>query len=177
MKLMDLITESKKKKFGCVMLYFDFPKIQELHNQIDEEDIYNDDKDDFGLEKKPHTTLLYGLHEGITDQHIIDVTNNHHFGTCSLTNVSLFETNPDYDVLKFDVDGDGLHECNSDLRKYPHTNDFPDYHPHLTIGYIKKGKGQKYVDKFKKLTYILIPQHIVYSKIDGNKTEHGINIK
>ena len=80
-------------------------------------------------------------------------------------------------MLKFDVDGDGLHECNSDLRKYPHTNDFPDYHPHLTIGYIKKGKGQKYVDKFKKLTYILIPQHIVYSKIDGNKTEHGINIK
>ena len=38
-------------------------------------------------------------------------------------------------------------------------------------------EGQKYVDKFKKLTYNLIPQHIVYSKIDGTKTEHGINIK
>jgi hypothetical protein len=43
-----------------------------------------------------------------------------------------------YDVLKFDVKREkSLFDCNKDLMKFPHTTDYPDYHPHLTISYLK----------------------------------------
>ena len=52
--------------YGCAMLYFDFPKMSEIHDQIDPSDIYEDDKDKtYGLEDEPHCTLLYGLHKEV----------------------------------------------------------------------------------------------------------------
>ena len=50
---------------------------------------------------------------------------------------------------QFDVKGDNLHDANEELKKYPFTSDYPDYHPHLTIGYLKPNKGKKYVDILK----------------------------
>ena len=51
---------------------------------------------------------------------------------------SLFE-NPKYDVLKFDVISPLLNKINKKLTKeLPYTSDFPDYHAHCTIAYIKK---------------------------------------
>jgi hypothetical protein len=60
------------------------------------------------------------------------------------------------------------------LVKLPHTTDYPDYHPHSTIAYLKKGKGEKYTDKLKGAEYIVNPSKIVYSKPDGNKIEKSI---
>lgn len=171
-KYMNLpINEEKDRKheYGCVMIYLKFPEIKELHKEIDEEDIYIDDEDDsFGLEKDPHTTLLFGLHDEVTTEDVKKVVNEFKFDECKVYNVSLFESEK-YDVLKFDVSGDNLTKCNKSLAKFPHTNDFPDYHPHLTIGYIKPGKGKKYVKKFKNNEFSLEPNHIVYSKPDGTK--------
>jgi 2'-5' RNA ligase len=36
-------------------------------------------------------------------------------------------------------------DINEKLSILPHTTDFPDYNPHITIAYVKKGKGKKYV--------------------------------
>ena len=52
--------DDKTYSYGCAMLYFDFPKMDELHKSIDEDDIYSEDG--HGLETEPHCTLLYGLH-------------------------------------------------------------------------------------------------------------------
>jgi hypothetical protein len=66
MSILNEITQPKYD-FGCVMLYFEFPEITFLHNMIDEKDIYTEEGDNsFGLEDEPHTTLLYGLHDGVT---------------------------------------------------------------------------------------------------------------
>lgn len=175
MKLMELITENHKYEYGCVMLYFDFPEMKSLHKKINVDDIHNPDGT-FGLETEPHTTLLFGLHPEVTDEDIKTVLSKHRFGSCQIRNASLFE-NPEYDVLKFDVNGEGLHECNSDLCKYPHTTNFPDYHPHLTIGYLKSGTGNKNAELFKNMMYSLTPQYAVYSKPDGSKTKFRINLK
>lgn len=171
-KLSDLVEgQNRKYEYGCAMLYFDFPQIGEIHQMISPDDLYIDELDpSFGLENEPHTTLLFGLHDNVSVDNVINVMNKYKFGPCNVHNASLFQ-NEKYDVLKFDVQGDGLHECNSELRQHPHTNSFPDYHPHLTIGYLKPGMGNKYVQQLKGKNYNLIPQYGVYSHPSGEKTK------
>lgn len=179
MKLMDVVKEdaAPKYEYGCVMLYFNFPEMEQMHRMINGDDVYTSDQDgSFGLETEPHTTLLFGLHPEVTDQDVANVLSKHYFSMCSINNASLFE-NPEYDVLKFDVNGDGLHECNSALSQYPHTTSFPDYHPHLTIGYLKSGTGSKHTELFSNMGYNLTPQYAVYSKPDGSKSKFKIKLK
>ena len=55
----EYLKEDTEYKYGCVMLYFKFPKMEELHNSIDSSDYEDEDS----LEDEPHCTLLYGLHD------------------------------------------------------------------------------------------------------------------
>jgi hypothetical protein len=159
---------------GCVMLYFDFPEMNDIHRSIDSNDLYEEDGDrTFGLENEPHVTLLYGLKKDVTPQEVKEILDQFNFNACKLHNVSLFEN--EYDVLKFDVDGDDLYEANKALCNLPYENSFPDYHPHATIGYLKKGAGKKYCDKMKGLEYELAPSHAIFSQPDGTKTQIAIN--
>lgn len=177
-KLMDLLKENLSSiySYGCVMLYFDFPELFKIQDYINSEDLYEEEGDNsYGLENEPHTTLLYGLHEEVSDNDVKNVLNNFTFSTCKVYDISTFN-NPKYDVLKFNVKGENLHKCNSELKQYPYTSDFPDYHPHLTVGYLQPGSGKKYVDKFKDIQFDLTPKYAVYSKPLGDKTKIKINI-
>lgn len=188
-----MVNEDKKKDtekrydYGCVMLFFDFPKIDEMHDKIDEDDIY--EEDGHGLETEPHCTLLYGLHdEEIEDGDVFDTVLkklDDEDIKLTLFNASLFEN--EYDVLKFDVkenieddkkystDNDVLYNINKELtKKFPFTTDYPDYHPHCTIAYLNKGKGKKYVKVFKGEEFEVVPKKIVYSKSNGDKIERKI---
>ncbi len=171
------VNENSKSTYdyGCAMVYFDFPTINELHSQIDEEDLYTEEGDKtYGLEDEPHATLLYGIHsDEIQDNEIIDKLKETDIGKIILHNASLFE-NDKYDVLKLDAFNGKLHELNDKLKEFPFTSDYPDYHPHTTIAYIKKGKGKKYVDKFKGNHFEVFPSKYVYSKPDGSKLEEKI---
>lgn len=175
-KLLDLLKEKKQAyEYGCVMLYFNFPEMNKIHDVINHDDVYIEEGDrSFGLEDKPHCTLLYGLHDGVTTEEVKKVLDNYTYTTLKAHNASLFE-NPDYDVLKFDIKGDNIHETNKDLQQYPFTSNFPDYHPHMTIAYLKPGTGKRYVKMLKKFEYDLVPQYAVYSKPNGDKDK--INIK
>lgn len=63
--------------------------------------------------------------------------------------ISLFE-NEKFDVLKFDVESEDLIEMNRVVSASFACNDSCSiYHPHATIAYLKKGKGEKYVNLFK----------------------------
>jgi len=162
--------------YGCAMVYFDFPQMQEFHSEIDLDDVYTEEGDrSFGLEDEPHTTLLYGLHSNeIDDDTVMDICRSQPIGPLMLVNASLFE-NENYDVLKFDVQNSALYEINAKLCELPHTTNFPDYHPHATIGYLKSGMGKKYVEKFNNKTYEVNPNKIVYSKPGGDRIEEAWN--
>ena len=172
-KLTDLLKENDATphSYGCVMLYFNFPEINKIHNVIRPDHVFNDETDPtFGLETEPHTTLLYGLHPEVTIDNVKDVLKNYDYSHCDIYNPSLFE-NEKYDVLKYDVNGKNLHETNKHLREYPFTSDFPDYHPHLTVAYLKKGLGKKYAKILENSKYKLKPTHAVYLQYNGIKTK------
>jgi 2'-5' RNA ligase len=168
-----LITEKKEEKYeyGCAMLYFDFPEINKVHEAIDPNDLYEEEEDrTYGIEEEPHTTLLYGLHEEVSTEDVKTIVDKFEFGTCKIYNASLFE-NEKYDVLKFDVKGENLKECNKELSKLPHTTNFPDYHPHMTIAYLKPGKGKKYTEILKDQEFELMPTYAIYSTPSGEQIE------
>lgn len=162
-------------EYGCAMVYFNFPEMQKLHSLIEPEDVYVEEGDSsYGLEDEPHTTLLYGLHSNeIDDNTVMELCKSIQIGQLVLANASLFE-NEKYDVLKFDVKNSALHEINSKLAELPHTTNFPNYHPHATVGYLKPGTGRKYTEKFKNQEYTVIPEKIVYSKPNGSRVEEKI---
>lgn len=169
-------SENQKYDYGCSMIYFDFPKMSEIHSMIDPNDIYTKEGDrSYGLETEPHATLLYGLHSSeMEDDDVLDASTK--LGVPSeltLHNASCFN-NDQYDVLKFDIDNDHLHKINAELTKLPHTTDYPNYHPHSTIAYLKKGAGEKYTQKLKGEKFTVNPSKIVYSKPDGSKVERQI---
>lgn len=177
-----LIESSGVHQYGCAMLYFNFPEIFKLQDVINPKDVYEDPNDtSYGLDDEPHITLLYGLHDEVSVADISNIIQKFVFSECIMYNSSLFQ-NDNYDVLKFDVryptkGGAFLHKCNNELSKLPNTNSYPDYHPHMTIGYLKPGTGQRYADHFNKIQpngYTLVPSHVVYSNPDGTKNKISI---
>lgn len=175
MKLTDLIKESKQTyDYGCVMGFFKFPLMDKIHKTIDENDIYTEDDDNsYGLETEPHVTLLYGLHEEVTIDDVKEKLKGINFGDCIVYNASLFE-NPKYDVLKFDVrypikGNPFLSKSNNKLKELPFTSDYPDYHPHMTIAYLKGGSGKKYVKNLKDKEFPINFDYLVFSTPDGKK--------
>lgn len=181
-KLKDLITEGKGGyDYGCVMLYFEPQKdIVEFQKNINPDDLYTaEDNGGYGIETEPHCTLLYGLHEEVQLDEIEKVMDNIVFGYCRIHNPSLFE-NEKFDVLKFDVGyahkgGAFLHNANRMLSTLPHTTSYPDYHPHMTLAYLKPGKGKEYVESLGDTpVFMYKPTHLVYSQPDGTKTEISI---
>ena len=182
-KLKELLSEGKHE-FGCVMLYSSFPsEIIKLQDTILPSDLYTEEGNT-GIELEPHCTLLYGLHEEVTLEDVTKVLDKHTFSDLKAYNPSLFE-NEKFDVLKYDIGyptrgGAFLHKCNSELSKYPNTQKFPDYHPHMTVAYLKPGKGNKYLEHFKKYgaeEFIAKPTHSVYSLADGTQIKLEIKIK
>ena len=171
--------ENKRKKFGCVMTYLNtdeknWGKVQEV---IEDKDLYlpKGEEEFYGRELKPHVTILFGLHSDIPDTDIEEEINKIKSPTIKLGKVSSF-TNKDFDVLKYDIESEDLHELNKKFTKFPHTTDYPNYHPHCTIAYVNKGMAEQYIKKLNELDEIEItPSKIVYSKADGEKKDYKLD--
>lgn len=169
--------ESKKNKTydkGCAMLYFDFPDFKKLTEQIEETDIYT--KDGYGIETEPHVTLLYGLEPGVTLEQVEEIISELEFSPVKIGGASLFE-NEEYDVLKFTATSSNLRVANRKLKELPYQNDYPDYKPHLTVAYLKSGRGKKYVEKFSGMNWELDPKYVVFSPPTGRKSQIEISKK
>lgn len=175
-KLLNLLKEGTFEK-GCVMLFLGASEVNKIQDAINPKDLYEEEGDrTFGIELRPHITLLYGLDGNVSLNQVEGIINQYTFSPCKLTNISCFD-NPNYDILKMDVEDELLHKVNEHLSQLPHENEFPNYHPHVTIAYLKKGLGNKYVEYFLGVTdFFIKPEFAVYSKPDGKEFKIKINI-
>jgi hypothetical protein len=110
-----------------------------LAEQIPEKDLAPD-----GRETEPHITARFGLHFQTPSLKLRTALKE--FGPVNVTlgKTSLF-TGDDADVVKVDVDSEDLHRLYKLIRRVvPVHTTHPTYRPHMTIAYVKPGKGKKY---------------------------------
>lgn len=163
--------EKTAYKFGCLMLKTELKNWSKFLNLIDDNDLYDDETNHYGKEKEVHVTVLYGLHEEVMLQDIKNILHDVELPiSATVVGVSIFD-NKDYDVLKFELKSNELTKLNKLLKKLPFTSNFPDYKPHMTIAYLKKGCSDKYLEEFKlNKEYTIEFNQFKFSESNGNKT-------
>lgn len=173
-------SSTSDRGYGCVMLFAHVPDWHKLVRRlVREEDIYEAPDDDYGFEDNPHITLLWGIHDdAIIDKSIIyNMIAEIPTLKFSVNEINIFSNDDSpYDVVKFDIKPtkkllDLREQFESDL---PNTQTFPDYNPHMTIAYVKKGMGAKYRRILKKALKFKFTQG-VYS--DPNYRKVYIDLK
>jgi uncharacterized protein YukE len=155
----DMLKESFK---DCVMADVSTEtEILNFINSIPDELLYTEESG-YGREDWPHVTILYGLEDGNIEnvKKIVDTIQPFQI---LLKTITKFDTNEKYDVLKIDVSSKMLNYLNSQIKQLPNQNQFPNYHAHLTLAYLKKGAGGEYVGNDKFNGRVLNVRQLVYS--------------
>lgn len=154
-------------KYGCVMLLAPIPNWADICTIIDEKDVYNPDGK-HGVTVNPHITVLYGLHKVTPMQLMMHLDDNWRPVDVVFEGLSTFDSE-EYDVLKFGVRCEALHGYNDSIQKaFECTITHPEYHPHLTLSYIKKGTKDKYLSLGTSLSPMRLSM-MQYSSADGRK--------
>lgn len=169
-KYNQFLKESSGFEHGCVMIEVPVSNWNEITSSINEEDVYTDEGKP-GIQDNPHVTVLYGLHEEVSLDQVKSVFKDlDERIDIRIEGIGVFE-NERFDVLKFNVVPNGsLQTLHDRLSEFPNSNEYPEYEPHITIAYVKKGSGKKYED----LTYrhsVENLNEICYSK-SGNYKEY-----
>ena len=167
-KYTQFLNESNGFKFGCVMIEVPISNWEEITSTIVEEDLYTDEGKP-GIQDNPHVTVLYGLHEEVSLDQIKSVFEDIDEDIdIKIEGIGVFE-NENFDVVKFNIIPNvTLQNLNKKISDFPNSNEYPEYEPHITIAYLKKGCGKKYED----LTYrhsVENIDEICYSMSDGSK--------
>ena len=81
--------------------------------------------------------------------------------------ISIFN-NPKFDVVKLDIESPQLEEMRMKVEGLPNKITFRDYKPHMTIAYVLRGRGNKYVHTFKK-PLEFESTDIIFSDVDRNQ--------
>lgn len=120
------------------------------HEHVPDKDVY--EHPGCGREDEIHVTVFYGI-KGDCASTVRSVCNDFKPFTVELGQVSLFATKPEFDVLKIEAISHDLHQMHQAIqKKVSYVETFPEYKPHITIAYLKKGRGWKHegVDVFEE---------------------------
>jgi len=109
---------------------------------IPPEILYTDPNDPtYGYDEEPHVTLKYGFLPDLQRKDVATILKGVKPFNIILKALSQFN-NENYDVVKFDVDKNNqqLMELRNRCDRLPNEDSYPDYHPHMTLAYVQKGK-------------------------------------
>jgi len=129
----------------------------------------NEDEGMEGFETMPHVTVKYGLHD-TSPTKITEIAKNFGIIDLSFGNVTKFDHNPNFDVIKVDINGEKLRYLNIAIsNEMEHTDSFDSYKPHATLAYVKKGSCDHLLDNdyFNKLNDS--PDEIYFASRNGEE--------
>lgn len=129
-----------------LMVEYQMPEaILELQRQIDPQDLFVSQRGfSYGLETEPHVTVAPCLRNNVKPDNLKKFLQPLEKYRLELVNLEVFE-NEDFDVLHFVVKSDALRSTyNGFAENYKVGGKYPDYNPHITVAYLKKGKGRAY---------------------------------
>jgi 2'-5' RNA ligase len=174
-KLKSLILENEKS-YGCIMAEILGESREAIlkynKNHISDNVIYDNPKHEFGREMESHITIKFGLTKDYKPFEIDEMFSKISPFNVSFSGISLFE-NDKFDVVKLDVESNILKKLNEQFSKLPNEDEHPEYHPHCTLAYVKKGEGKQFIDKNVEIPDSEITQ-ILYSRKDKKKTHHTL---
>lgn len=161
--------ERKNPRYGVLMLGLDVPKWKNIISRIKDNDLFG-----YGRENNPHVTLLYGFKSDVTYETIEPLLSELKPIDIYVKGISIFNSNPEYDVVKFDVElTSELKATREVFEKLPHVKMFDEYRPHITIAYVKAGEGQKYVKEFKNRIRLRSGKFVFQDK-NKNRVEYDV---
>jgi hypothetical protein len=180
---MEKIHDTKPKdyvyQYSCAMLNLSedvAPIIRYwAEKNIDKENLYIDNDSGIeGFEYIPHVTIKYGLHD-IKPDKLIELVDG--CGPIQLTfgKVSKFDTNPNFDVIKIEIESEKLNKLNSLISdNMDNTDKFDEYKPHATIAYVEKGTCDDLIENefFDKLKDEV--SQIYFTSRDGEESYIGL---
>ena len=161
--------------YGCLMAMFPEPladRVRGFADLIPDEDVFDDADGESGREDEPHVTVLYGFHED-NSAVVAQAFSGQSGAVVTLGEISAFH-NDDNIVLKIDVNSPDLARLNSFAREnFEVTSQFPEYHPHVTIAYLRHRKDDpyyyhKYFCSMFSGTEVAFDQ-LVFSSSDGKR--------
>jgi 2'-5' RNA ligase len=143
-------------------------KVQSLARRIPEEDLAKD-----GREAESHVTLKYGLHTEDPEE-LAAILANEPPVRVRIGKTSIFPSSESGsgDVVKLDVDSPDLHRLNKKVSDALEVTDtHPEYQPHVTVAYVKPGRGQKYIDDASLDGQEVMLDRVAFSAKNGERYE------
>jgi len=148
-------------------------KVLNLIKLIDPKDLHPTEKQDDDI----HITVRYGLLPEVQPTEVKEILNSVRKVKASIVGVDVFRPEEkDYDVLILRADSPDLALLNEELKQLPNESTHPVYQPHITIAYLKRGKGEKYRNLTTGLEGEPLEFDVVkFSNLEGKKT--NINLE
>lgn len=152
--------------------------IKNIQDKIKEEELYfEDDNNDYGLEKESHVTIVPCLDNDVDLEKLKTYLDDISEYDIILTDLSKFECEK-FDVLKCAVKSEKMKETNKKIVKdFDTHSEYKEYQPHLTIAYMKQGMADKYLKKILPKLIHLKPKNFHFSYVDKNGNEKEIKFE
>jgi 2'-5' RNA ligase len=139
---------------------------------IPDEDLADDGDGSEGREDEIHISLLYGIEDESPSEELKRIIESYPPFEIRLGLVTMFKDSDKHDVVKIDVESAELQKLNLEIReKIPNNNKYPTYAPHVTIAYVKKGKGDRVLGSDPFQGTIFKVTHIVFGSSGSSSGE------
>lgn len=123
---------------------------------VPDADLKEDEDGTAGREDEMHVTLLYGLKGDKVTDRLRSLVGAVKPFEVRLGLVTVFKDSDKQDVIKIDAESPELQDLHYAIEKaVPNVNSYPTYVPHITIAYVKKGRGDRVLgdDTFRGRTF------------------------
>jgi len=140
-----------------------------VDDNIDKNDLYTDEAD-HGLPNYIHTTIKYGLTDPSPDK-VKELLDGIGSFNIQLGEISKFDNDPKYDIIKIEVTSKELVKANKKLSdNMDHKDSFPTYIPHITLAYVQKGKGDHLLGNKTFINTIDSTNNVLFTNKDKKET-------